>query len=229
MTPCERTVADPGFDDAPVSLLGEDHYADLVPALVDGLGLGLAEISRELVIDSVSHGFCRLFGRTPANLTGACLTGLVSTGDRERLWRQLALLFEGRRKRFTQRAAASHVTGSMFSAEITGITVRRDGGGRRAVLVIIRPDAGRFVPPAGHLRRLSPTEARILSGLATGVTSARIAGQLDLSRQGVDYHVAALLRKFDVLNRPALVAKAYALGYFKPCWPPQVAQEQAER
>jgi DNA-binding NarL/FixJ family response regulator len=69
-------------------------------------------------------------------------------------------------------------------------------------------------------------DARILEGVAAGVSTVRLADMLYLSRGGVEYHVSALLRKLKVKNRPALVSKAYSMGIFGVgSWPPRVLPE----
>ncbi|WP_279616548.1 LuxR C-terminal-related transcriptional regulator [Streptomyces cellostaticus] len=70
---------------------------------------------------------------------------------------------------------------------------------------------------------LNTLKARILEGVAAGHSTADLAIHLFLSKQGVDYHISDMLRKFEVPNRTALVAKAYAQGLFAPGqWPPRV-------
>jgi DNA-binding NarL/FixJ family response regulator len=69
-------------------------------------------------------------------------------------------------------------------------------------------------------------DARILEGVAAGVTTPQLATRLFLSRGGVEYHVAALLRKLKVSNRVALISRAYSKGIFDVgSWPPKVLPE----
>lgn len=71
--------------------------------------------------------------------------------------------------------------------------------------------------------RLGEVDARILEGIANGESTVRIAGRLFLSRQGVEYHVGAMLRRLGVPNRAALVSKAFSMGLFNvAAWPPRV-------
>lgn len=73
---------------------------------------------------------------------------------------------------------------------------------------------------------LSKTDAKVLEGVAVGDSTVRLANRLFLSRQGVDYHVGTLLRRFRCPNRPALVARAYAQGVLLPgSWPPSVTAD----
>ncbi|MCS7476813.1 response regulator transcription factor [Umezawaea endophytica] len=73
---------------------------------------------------------------------------------------------------------------------------------------------------------LTELDARILEGIANGESNVQLAGRLHLSRQGIEYRVAALLRKLQAPNRTALIARAYTLGLFgKRAWPPKVRSE----
>jgi DNA-binding CsgD family transcriptional regulator len=86
-------------------------------------------------------------------------------------------------------------------------------------------DAATRVPQ----RRVLPLNARdagILEGVASGASSVQLAASLFLSRQGVEYHIGRLLRRFRVPNRTALVGRAYSLGIFDSgSWPPKVRRE----
>jgi len=75
-------------------------------------------------------------------------------------------------------------------------------------------------------RPLEELDSRILEMLANGATSAQMSLRLHLSRQGVDYHITRLQRRFKVRSRPALVSRAYVLGVLVvDMWPPRVAEE----
>lgn len=73
--------------------------------------------------------------------------------------------------------------------------------------------------------RVSDIEKRILALVAAGQTSARIAAEVGLTPDGVNYHLARLSRRWGVANRAALVARAYTKGVLAPCtWPPVPAE-----
>lgn len=75
------------------------------------------------------------------------------------------------------------------------------------------------------VEKISELDVRIIEKIASGDRTISIASNLYLSRQGVEYHVAKMLRLFHVPNRPALVAKAYARGILCPqSWPPRVPE-----
>lgn len=105
-----------------------------------------------------------------------------------------------------------------------GTRSEQDGHGIEAVELAI-PEAAtnspqRRVPP------LNLQDACILEGIASGASSVQLAASLFLSRQGVEYHIGRLLRRFRVPNRTALVGRAYSLGIFDSgSWPPKVRRE----
>lgn len=69
--------------------------------------------------------------------------------------------------------------------------------------------------------RASPAEARILALAADGATTASIAAVVGLTADGVTYHLRRLSARWNVPNRTALVARAYALGVLDAsAWPP---------
>jgi DNA-binding CsgD family transcriptional regulator len=71
--------------------------------------------------------------------------------------------------------------------------------------------------------RLSVLDARILEGVAAGISTVDMATKLYLSRQGVEYHVSSMLRRLRAPNRAALVSRAYSLGVLSVgSWPPKV-------
>jgi DNA-binding CsgD family transcriptional regulator len=84
-----------------------------------------------------------------------------------------------------------------------------------------RPAQPRPVAP----RPLAELEVRILEFLAAGASSTQMSMRLHLSRQGVDYHMNQMLRRFEVESRSALVSRAYLLGILEVgVWPPRVAE-----
>jgi DNA-binding NarL/FixJ family response regulator len=127
--------------------------------------------------------------------------------------------------------------------------VRRDGAlvPSRTIVSLVRDQRGRpsmiyamSAPtilatgdPAGVLHalagvRLSPRETAVLEGLAEGLTTQDLAHRLDLTPQGVEYHVRKLVTIFGAANRTAVVARAYATGLLVVgLWPPRVAGRDA--
>jgi PAS domain S-box-containing protein len=118
-------------------------------------------------------------------------------------------------------------------------TVRRHDGRRVPVRVVTWPAGAPgdgmicclfpLVPvPAHHAAEpdhpyLTAPEARIVEGLALGLTNVELGRELHLSRQGLDYHIDRLRRKLGARSRAALVARAYVTGVLDPAaWPPHV-------
>ena len=81
----------------------------------------------------------------------------------------------------------------------------------------------REIATGGRDREFSNLDARILEGVAAGASTIQLADRLHLSRQGIEYRIAALLRRLQAPNRTALVARAYAMGAIGiGNWPPRV-------
>lgn len=88
--------------------------------------------------------------------------------------------------------------------------------GRPAAQVTRRPLAAPGPVP------VTAAEARILEGLALGLTNIDLGRELHLSRQGLDYHIDRLRRRLAARTRPALVARAYVTGLLDATvWPPR--------
>jgi DNA-binding CsgD family transcriptional regulator len=85
------------------------------------------------------------------------------------------------------------------------------------------PAARPVAAPPAPRAEVSPMEARILAAAARGATTARIAKEVGLTPDGVNYHVTRLSRRWQLPNRTALVARAYALGVLGDTWPPEPA------
>lgn len=68
--------------------------------------------------------------------------------------------------------------------------------------------------PAGPARRLlNERQARIVAGLAEGLTDAAVAARLDLTERTVRRDVSALMREAGVVSRFQLGARAQSLGW----------------
>ncbi|NGO43252.1 PAS domain-containing protein [Streptomyces sp. YC419] len=76
---------------------------------------------------------------------------------------------------------------------------------------------------------LMKVDAQIIEGMAEGMSTAALAERVHLSRQGVEYRVTGLLRRFAVPNRTALVSSAYTRGILlTDAWPPRVNSDFSE-
>lgn len=101
-----------------------------------------------------------------------------------------------------------------------------DGDVICCVLPLGRPAAVAPAPrrplPAPDPVPVTAAEARILEGLALGLTNIDLGRELHLSRQGLDYHIDRLRRRLAARTRPALVARAYVTGLLDTtAWPPR--------
>lgn len=191
-------------------------------------GLCVAHFDHAGRVVEANGDFCRQFGRTPRDVHGRVFSDLLHPSVREKIVQQLERLVYGQRARFTDRIVALRPGDAAFTAELTGLAINGDGGQVDGVMVLVRPDKGEQVGRAlaGRAKLLTKMDARILEGVAAGVTTPQLATILFLSRGGVEYHVAALLRKLKVKNRVALISKAYSKGIFDVgSWPPKVLSE----
>lgn len=106
--------------------------------------------------------------------------------------------------------------------------VRRAGLRGETIIVMVAPEPVNQPEATGTRTKkmLTKMDSRILEGVAAGVSTAKLAIMVDLSRGGVEYHVTSLLRKLSAPNRTSLVSKAYAEGILEAgTWPPKVAAE----
>jgi DNA-binding CsgD family transcriptional regulator len=200
----------------------------------DSRDVCIANLDRALHVTEASDGFLAGLGRPTADVCGRHFGQFVHASVKPGILARLDHLVEGRLDRFRTGFRGSRATGGSFAGDLTGLAVR--GAGRRISAITLLVDGVVEVPgedaspvpsaAGGGDRPLSDTDARVLEGVAAGYSTTRLADRLFLSRQGVDYHVGTLLRRFRSPNRPALVAKAYVQGVLRPgSWPPRVAPE----
>jgi DNA-binding CsgD family transcriptional regulator len=75
---------------------------------------------------------------------------------------------------------------------------------------------------------IEPVARSILELIARGETTTAIARSVDLTVDGVNYHIGRLCRRLGAANRTALVARAYVLGVLDvSAWPPRVGEPRA--
>jgi PAS domain S-box-containing protein len=177
----------------------------------------------DLVVTAADPGFARQFGLNADEIRGYCLLDLLRSPVPARLREQFTALSSGSSRRFQEKVTGRDGTGRNFPAEVTAIAVRKPPGEMVGVVVFLRrsEDAVSCGPV------LSALDAQVLEGVASGESTVQLASRLYLSRQGIEYRVGQMLRRFDVSNRPALVARAHALGMFAAGqWPPRVLPER---
>ncbi|MTE17710.1 PAS domain-containing protein [Streptomyces sp. TRM43335] len=184
--------------------------------------------TRDTTVTAVEAEFAEAFGLSPGRICGRDLCDLLLARSPANLRNRFADLAEGRSNRFTERVTGRDDAGRTFSANLTAIAVAGPDG--PAGLVILLRHTGNVDPAECDDRRtLSEIDARVLEGVAGGASTVQLAGRLYMSRQGVEYRVGRLLRRFDAPNRPALVARAHGLGLFaEGQWPPRVLSDFVE-
>jgi PAS domain S-box-containing protein len=200
-------------------------FTDVFRSFFDRSGICLASLDPRARVLEANADFFRQFGRSSAEVCGNSFYDLLHPSVRERVEQQFARLTEGGRARFAERMVAVRPGEPAFSGELTGIAVHRHGGQVDSIMVLVRPEKAENDPQllTGRKKLFTAMDARILEGVAAGVSTVQLAVTLYLSRGGVEYHVSTLLRKLKVSNRPALVSKAYSMGIFAVgAWPPRV-------
>ncbi|MFJ9411276.1 LuxR C-terminal-related transcriptional regulator [Streptomyces sp. NPDC101393] len=212
----------------------------------DQPGLCMALLDSKLTIRQANQDFFRHFA-TPAessvdvlaappsesattapDVCGRKFRDLVHPSVRQPLMGQFERLLKGRRDRFAAHVVALRPTGDAFTGSLAATAVSGAAHDPASVLVVMRSGQGEeddaVVAPRKKL--LSEIDARILEGIAGGLSTIPLASRLYLSRQGVEYHVTGLLRKLKVPNRAALVSRAYAMGVLTVgTWPPRVVED----
>ena len=186
--------------------------------------LCVVNLDHRLRIVSASMEFFRVFERTSDAVAGTSLCDLLHPSVRGKVEYQLRLLLRRERRRFVERILVMRANGTTLSGEFVGSTVHGIGDRLDSLTVVFRPDKTESVSQVASNKKkiLSEVDARILEGVASGVSTIQLAANLCMSRGGVEYHVTTLLRKMKAKNRPALISKAYSMGIFGfGSWPPR--------
>ncbi|MFC7989568.1 PAS domain-containing protein [Streptomyces pilosus] len=182
----------------------------------------------DLAVTAAEPEFARQFGLSADEICGYCLLDLLRSPAPARLRQRFTVLSSGHGRGFTERVMARDGDGRDVPADVTATAVRNPSGEIAGVVVFLRrPEDTMSGGPV-----LSALDAQVLEGVASGESTVQMASRLYLSRQGIEYRVGQMLRRFDAPNRPALVARAHALGMFAAGqWPPRVRAElvRAER
>lgn len=207
-----------------VRTIDRDDYADLFASLFERSGVCLVIVDRKLRLLDANQPFVRQFGRGAGEATGLPFCDLLHPGVRQRVAQQFSMLVDGHRVRVHERVVCLSIRPTTFAAELTGIAVCNETNRTQAILALFEPETQAYEnkPRVHSGKMLTALEARILEGAAAGLSTVQLAGKLYLSRQGVEYHVSAMLRRFRVPNRAALISKAYSIGIFGvDSWPPK--------
>jgi DNA-binding CsgD family transcriptional regulator len=187
--------------------------------------VGVATLDPRLRLLEANDEFLGGLRRAAAEVYGQHFGDLLHPSVKQAVLQQLGRLAEGRRRRFEARFIDARVGTTRFSGGVTGVATRDDSGRTSSIVLLVRPDRQTDGAPPGAERKklLSVLDAQVLEGVAAGSSTVQLARKLYLSKQGVEYHVAAMLRRFKCPNRSALVAKAYTRGVLAGgLWPPKV-------
>ncbi|WP_447041091.1 helix-turn-helix transcriptional regulator [Streptomyces sp. DSM 118878] len=182
-------------------------------------------LDAELNIEAADSDFFRHVARPSREICGQSIYDVLHPSARTILPKHFSHISDGHGGRFVEKVVVKRGHDRGFSTEITGIAIRGEGDAFSGVVVLMTPDddPSEAAPAAKSKPLLTPLDARILEGVATGSSTIQLASRLYLSRQGVEYHVGLMLRRFKAPNRATLVSRAYAMGVFTvDSWPPRV-------
>lgn len=211
--------------ESPVSEASTESHRAVLRVLFDRSGMCMARLDNGFRLVEVNADFSRQFGFLPAELGGRYFADLLHSAVRTHVRQQFTRLLAEQESRFTVPTIPFRQKGSaVFKGELTGFAVRSsDGACMDTFMVLVRPQsAKRKGRPGSRNLELTEIDARILEGIACGVSTENLASGLYLSRSGVSYRVGVLMRKLKAVNRPALISKAYSIGLLSPDWPPRV-------
>ncbi|MEV0618503.1 LuxR C-terminal-related transcriptional regulator [Nonomuraea sp. NPDC050404] len=202
---------------------GIDQYR----SFLDRTGICVASLDHATRVIEANLEFTRQLGRSLADIRGVAFCELLHPSIRDKLAQQFTRLTDHHRARFEERVIAVRPDRTVLGGELSGIALHGDAGYVESIMVLVRPDRDqRDDLLVGRKKLLSSMEARVIEGVAAGVSTVQLASMLYLSRGGVEYHVTTLLRKLKASNRPALISKAYSMGVFRlGSWPPRVLPE----
>jgi len=204
---------------------------DLLNSFFERSGICMVILDPALRVSQANEEFCGQFGRTAIDSRGASIFEFLHRSSHERLRRQIARVTDGRRSRITERVLGVRSNAAAFSGHLTVIQLEDVTRAECSLVLMIKPD----IDPAAQgvvidgKKMLSELDARIVEGIAAGVSTVQLASKLYLSRQGIEYRVGMMLRKMRVPNRAALVSRAYSMGLLSVgTWPPRVLREFVE-
>ncbi|MFD9541372.1 PAS domain-containing protein [Streptomyces sp. NPDC060022] len=172
-------------------------------------------------VTRATAGAADLLHTTVASLEGLPLHDLVipspPTAALSREWQEVV---RGRAHRRTMRLVCRTGRGGrrLIRAQLA---VLRKGGRPVRVLALLSALGVEHQRPV----KLTPIQEQVLLRLARGEHNAAIAQALAMSRQALDYHLRRLRHELDAPSRPAVVARAYALGLLdSTVWPPTLSR-----
>lgn len=206
-----------------------DQYGDAYRSLFERSGICMASLDADLRVREANEPFLAELAGPGQPLRGRELFDFLQLRTESDLRRRLLRLAAGWTERVVERVNAVRFGEQANPAQLTAVSTKSESSADLRVVVMLQLDSETGVGPAarfGTKPQLTELDARILKGVAMGMSTVNLAAKLFLSRQGVEYHVGTMLKKFKASNRPALVSRAYSIGVLDAsCWPPKVAPE----
>jgi PAS domain S-box-containing protein len=185
----------------------------------------LVFLNRNQQVQYASPEFFQQFGGSAEELCGQPFRNLVTPDLREGVESHLKQLLLGARDKYSHRTVLLRRSASPLITTLTATALKGSSPNRALAIQLARPVDGSAPRPADRGPSLSEMSAKVLEGTAVGLTSEVLAARLFISCKTVDYHIARMLRQFDMPNRAALIALAYSTGILKTgIWPPRVAE-----
>jgi DNA-binding CsgD family transcriptional regulator len=187
----------------------------------------LVSLNRDHEIVNGSAAFFHTLGTSADELCGRRLYDLVVPGQREPLVHLLTQLSDGTTDRFMSQVTMSRRVASALPGLLAATALRSGRPGIGTVALFVRTAGEADSGGMDDARSLAEMDAKILEGVAAGLTSSVLASRLFVSRQTVEYHIGRLLKRFGVPSRSALIAYSYSVGILcVDTWPPQVLIEE---
>jgi DNA-binding CsgD family transcriptional regulator len=173
----------------------------------DHSGMCMAKLDSTVRLIEANADFSRQFRCLPAELRGTRFCDLLDHDARTRVSEQFTRLLARQHPRFTEPVITFRQKDSAsFNGELTAFAVRGEGGGSSidSLMALVDPedDGSTTARPPGRRLLLTDLDARILEGVAAGVSTVHLASMLYLSRGGIEYHVDILMRKLKVKTGP---------------------------
>ncbi|MFJ1646286.1 PAS domain-containing protein [Streptomyces sp. NPDC088258] len=226
-------AAAPGTSDAPESWPGDAvSWRNRAFLLFDRLPVPVAICDPHGRVLMANPAMAAQWGELPARLRGRSVMDIFRISGPGQLHPIVDAVRRGRRSRYPVEVSWSTPTGAERYGELT-VDLLGDTPASPPVLLLhlrVRGERAAPSPPTGSATgtagatAASEAELRILALLAGGATTARVAGEVGLTVDGVNYHVGRMSRRWGVPNRAALVAHAYVTGLLAPgVWPPAPA------
>ncbi|WP_162794208.1 helix-turn-helix transcriptional regulator [Streptomyces paludis] len=199
--------------------------SEIFQSMFEQAGLCMAMLDGALCLREANTDFLTQFDRKPQDSYGRPFLALLHPTVRRFIDGELASLRTGERDRVHTQIIAVRRDGALLFGDLIAVSVVKSSGEFDSILVLVshtsRVGKAQAIVQRGML--LTPMDAKILEGVAAGLSTTKLAVALHMSRGGVEYRVTSLMRKFKALNRTELVSKAYSMSLLgTESWPPAV-------